>query len=113
LGTNPVWEREHLQQLVGVLGPQTDTYFFGSVAEGAYRWDADGMPTDWLERGAAGDWVELVAEGGPWPTYTFAADHAWCFYQGEEQEAWLALGCSATMAQALQAHPTLEVLPFS
>ncbi|NVO86398.1 hypothetical protein [Hymenobacter terrestris] len=110
LGTSCALELARLPQLVSVLGAQTATYFFGSVDEGNYRWDADGMPVDWLEQGAAVDLLDLVAEGIGWPTYLFAANHDWCFYQGEDQ--WLAIGCSAVLAQALQAQPALEILPL-
>ncbi len=110
LGSSLALEVAFAQQLVAVLGPQTDTYFFGSVDEGNYRWDAQGLPTDWLAQGPAGDLVDLYQQERRWPTYTFAADRAWCLYQGEDQE--LALGCSLAMAQQLQTHPTLETWPL-
>jgi len=111
LGSSIALEMAFAQQLVAVLGPQTDTYFFGSVAEGAYRWDAQGLPTDWLERGQAEGLLDLYQQERRWPTYTFAADHTWCLYQGEEPE-WLALGCSAEIAQTLRTQTTLESLPL-
>lgn len=110
LGSSLALEVAFAQQLIAVLGPQTDTYFFGSVGEGNYRWDAQDMPTDWLEQGQAGDVVDLYQQERRWPTYTFAADRAWCLYQGEDQE--LALDCSLATAQQLQTHPTLEAWPF-
>ena len=106
LGSSLALEVAFAQQLVEVLGPLTDTYFFESLDEGNYRWDARGLPTDWLERGRAEDVLDLYQQERHWPTYTFAADRAWCLYQGEDQE--LALGCSVAMGQTLQAHPTLE-----
>ncbi|WP_426061914.1 hypothetical protein [Hymenobacter sp. B1770] len=106
LGSSQALEVAFAQQLVDVLGPQGDAYFFGSVAEGAYRWDAQGLPTDWLERGKAEDVVDFYQQERRWPTYTFAVDQTWCLYQGEDQE--LALGCSVAMSHTLQAHPTLE-----
>lgn len=111
LGSSLELEVALAQHLVDVLGPQSKTYCYGSVAEGAYRWDAEGMPTDWLEHGRAQDVVDLYQQERSWPTYTFAADHTWCLYQGEEQE-WLVLGCSAEMAQALRTQTTLESLPL-
>jgi len=106
LGSSLALEVAFAQQLVAVLGPQTDTYFFSSVDEGNYRWDAQDLPTDWLEQGLAGDVVGLYQQERRWPTYTFAANRAWCLYQGEDQE--LALGCSQAVAQQLQTHPTFE-----
>ena len=111
LGSSLELEVAFVQQLVAVLGPSTDTYFFGSVAEGAYRWDAHGLPIDWLEQGQAGDLEDLYNQERRWPTYTFAADRAWCLYQGEDQEG-LALGCSVTMAQMLHANSMLEIWPL-
>jgi hypothetical protein len=110
LGSSRALEVAFALQLVAVLGPRTDTYFFGSVAEGNYRWDAQGLPTNWLEQGPAGDVVDVYQQEGRWPTYTFAADRAWCLYQAEDQE--LALGCSLALAQQLQAHPTLVTWPL-
>ena len=111
LGSSLGLEVALAQHLVDVLGPQLDTYFYGSVAEGAYRWGAEGMPTDWLEQGRAQDVVDLYRQERRWPTYTFAADHTWCLYQGEEPE-WLALGCSAEMAQTLRTQTAVESLPL-
>jgi len=110
LGSSRALEVAFALQLVAVLGPQTDAYFFGAVAEGNDRWDAQGFPADWLEQGPAGDVVDLYQQERRWPTYLFAADRAWCLYQGENQE--LALGCSLAMAQALQTDPTLETWPL-
>lgn len=110
LGSSLALEMAFAQQLVEMLDPQTDTYFFGSVAEGAYRWDAQGLPTDWLEQGQAGDVVDLYQQEHRWPTYTFAANRTWCLYQGEDKE--LALGCSRAIAQQLQVHPALETWPL-
>jgi hypothetical protein len=110
LGSSLALEVAFAQQLVDVLGPQTDTYFFGSVDEGNYRWDAQGLPTDWLEQGHARDVVDLYQQERRWPTYTFAADHTWCLYQGEDKE--LALGCSRAIAQQLQTHPKVESWPL-
>ena len=106
LGSSLDLEVAFAQQLVAVLGPQTDAYFFGSVDEGNYRWDAQGLPTDWLEKGPAEEAVYLYRQERRWPTYTFAVNRTWCLYQGEDQE--LVLGCSVAMGQTLQAHPTLE-----
>ncbi|MCB2380541.1 hypothetical protein LGH70_23305 [Hymenobacter sp. BT635] len=106
LGSSLSLEVALVQQLVAVLGSQTDTYFFGSEDEGNYRWDTEGFPTDWLEQGKARDLVDLYQQERRWPTYTFAADRAWCLYQGEDQE--LVLGCSLTLAQQLLTHPTVE-----
>jgi hypothetical protein len=111
LGSSLALEVALAQQLVDVLGPQSATYFYGSVAEGAYRWDAEGLPTDWLEQGRAQEVVALYQQERRWPTYTFAADQSWCLYQGEDNE-WLALGCSAEMAQTLRTQTTLESLPL-
>lgn len=111
LGSSLALEVAFAQQLVAVLGPQTDTYFFGSVDEGNYRWDALGLPTDWLEQGQTGDLVDVYQQERRWPTYTFAVDRAWCLYLGEDQE--LALGCSLAMAQQLQTQPTLETWPLT
>lgn len=110
LGSSLALEVAFAQQLVAVLGPQTDTYFFGSVNEGNYRWEAPDQPVDWLEQGQAGNVVDLYQQERQWPTYTFATDRAWCLYQGEDQE--LALGCSLVLAQQLQAHPMLESWPL-
>ena len=110
LGSSLALEVAFAQQLVAVLGPKTDTYFFGSVDEGNYRWDAPDQPTDWLEQGPAGDVVDLYEQERQWPTYTFAADRAWCLFQGEDQD--LALGCSLAIAQQLQTHPLLETWPL-
>ena len=106
LGSSLALEVAFAQQLVAVLGPRTDAYFFGSVDEGNYRWDAQGLPTDWLEQGRAENLVDLYQQERRWPTYAFAADHTWCLYQGEDQN--LALGCSVDMNQALLVHPTVE-----
>lgn len=111
LGSGLSLEVAFAQQLVAVLGPRTDTYFFGSVEEGNYRFDAEGMPTDWLEQGQAGDVIDLYQQERRWPTYTFAADRTWCLYQGEDQE--LALGCSRVIAQQLQTHPAWETWPLN
>ena len=110
LGSSLALEVAFAQQVVEVLDPQTDTYFFGSVAEGASRWDGQGLPADWLERGRAEDLLDLYQQERRWPTYTFAANRTWCLYQGEDQE--LALGCSLAIAQQLQAHPELETWPL-
>jgi hypothetical protein len=110
LGSSLALEVAFAQQLVAVLGPQTDAYFFGSVDEGNYRWDAQGLPTDWLEKGPAEDAVDLYRQERRWPTYTFAANQTWCLYQGEDQ--LLALGCSWAVAQQLQALPTVEAWPL-
>ena len=110
LGSSLALEVAFAQQLVAVLGPQTDAYFFGSVDEGNYRWDAQGLPTDWLEKGPAEDAVDLYRQERRWPTYTFAANQTWCLYPGEDQ--LLALGCSWAVAQQLQALPTVEAWPL-
>lgn len=110
LGSSLALEVAFAQQLVAVLGPETDTYFFGSVNEGNYRWEAQDQPTDWLEQGQARDVVDLYQQERQWPTYTFAADRAWCLYQGEDQE--LGLSCSLAIAQQLLTHPMLESWPL-
>jgi hypothetical protein len=110
LGSSLAVEVAFAQQIVAVLGPETETYFFGSVDEGNYRWEAPDQPTDWLEQGPARDVVDLYEQDRQWPTYMFAADRAWCLYQGEDQD--LALGCSLAIAQQLQTHPLLETWPL-
>jgi hypothetical protein len=110
LGSSLALEVAFAQQLVAVLGPQTDAYFFGSVDEGYYRWDDQGLPTDWLGKGPAEDAVDLYRQERGWPTYTFATNREWCLYQGEDQ--LLALGCSRAVAQQLQTLPTVEAWPL-
>jgi hypothetical protein len=108
LGTSPTLCKAFAQQLVQVLGSDQEAYFYGCVDEGTYRFDSDGLPADWLEQGQVAD-LTLYYHEGPLPTYFFAVDHSWCFYQGEWSDE-LIVGCSNKLANALLAHPSLEVL---
>jgi hypothetical protein len=111
LGSSPALEEAFVQQLVQVLDPMTNTFFHGSVEEGNYRWDEDELPVDWLEQGISAELVTVYKRDGALPTYMFAADHAWCLYQGEWVE-WSVIGCSAEMAQKFLQHSYLEALPL-
>ncbi|UYZ61235.1 hypothetical protein [Hymenobacter latericus] len=92
LGSSAAMVEAFVQDVVQVLGPGTETYFHGSVEQGNYHWGDDDFPVDWLERGEAADLVAVYRREGQLPTYTFAADHAWCLFQGEWVN-WLAVGC--------------------
>ncbi|UOG73456.1 hypothetical protein MTX78_15125 [Hymenobacter tibetensis] len=111
LGSSPALEEAFVQQLVQVLGPIMTTLFYGSVEEGTYHWDEDGLPIDWLEQGVSADLLTVYRRDKGLPAYSFAADHTWCLYKVENAE-WLAVGCSAAMAQALREHPYLEAFPL-
>ncbi|TGE21024.1 hypothetical protein [Hymenobacter metallicola] len=111
LGSSPTLEEAFIEHLVQVLGATTDTFFHGSVEEGNYRWDAEDMPVDWLERGICADLLSVYQRDNALPTYMFAADHAWCLYQAE-WVSWSVIGCSAPLALALLQHSYLETLPL-
>lgn len=108
LGSSPALEATFIQRIIQVLGPATTTYFYGSEEEGNVYWGDDGFPTDWLMCGLLADLPEVHEQSGRIPTYFFAADHSWCFYQGESTD--LIVGCTAPLAQALLARAELEAL---
>lgn len=108
LGTSELFTQHFIQQLVSLLGPATEVFFYGLQAEGSYVWDANGLPTDWLEQGALADLPVVYARDGAWPIYLAAADRSWCFYQPEWVE-WLTLSCHLGLAQKLLVQSNLEV----
>ena len=110
LGSSSAFEKVFIQQLVQLLGPESPAYFYGSIEEGTYHWDEHGFPQDWLEQGSVADLLLVYQRDNKLPTYLFPADHSWCFYQGETMD-WVAIGCSASLAQALLNHPDLEAIP--
>jgi hypothetical protein len=112
LGTSAALEEAFVQQLVQVLGPTTHTFFYGSLENGNYHWNEEGLPVDWLEQGMCADLLTVYQRDNALPTYVFAADHAWCLYQGEWVE-WSVMGCSAATAQELLQHSCLEALPLA
>ncbi|GAA4038760.1 hypothetical protein GCM10022409_25510 [Hymenobacter glaciei] len=112
LGSSIALEEAFVQQIIQILGPETETYFYGSVEEGTYHLDNDGLPVEWLQQGVASDLLEVYRRDSQLPTYLFAVDHSWCLYQGEWID-WVAVGCSAHVTHALMAHPSLEVFRLS
>ncbi|WP_460585743.1 hypothetical protein [Hymenobacter arcticus] len=111
LGSSPALEAAFVQQLIQALGSATAVYFYGSAEEGNGYRSSDGFPADWLTYGLLADLPEVREESGGLPTYFFAADHSWCFYQGESAD--LVVGCAAPLAQALLAQAGLEALPLT
>jgi len=111
LGSSPALEEAFVQHLVQVLDPTITTFFYGTIEEGTYQWDEDGLPSDWLQQGVSADLLTVYRRDQGLPTYSFAADHTWCLYQGEQVD-WLAIGCSIALAQVLREHPYLEALPL-
>jgi hypothetical protein len=107
LGTTEAMEVAFLERIVALLGPQTATYFHGTVDEGNYRWGPDGFPVDWLERGVAADLLTVCRRDGAFPSYVFAADHRWCIYEGEWTD-WKIIAGSQALAQAFLDAPDLE-----
>jgi hypothetical protein len=107
LGSSAALEEDFVQQITQVLGPKTETYFYGSVEEGNYHWDNDRLPVEWLQQGIASDLLEVYRRDNQLPTYLFATDHSWCLYQGEWNN-WVAIGCAAHIANELMTHPGLE-----
>lgn len=110
LGSSPALEKAFVQQLLQVLGPATETYFYGSAEDGNGRWGDDGFREDWLQFGLTADLPSIYESNNQSPTYIFAADRAWCFYQSELAD--LVVGCNISLAQALLAQPGLEALPL-
>jgi hypothetical protein len=106
LGSSAALTEAFVRQLVHLLGPQQPAYLYGSADEGNGVWDAEGFRQDWFAQGHVLDLVTVFQQQGQLPTYCFAADHAWCLYQGEVD--WLVLGCAAPLAQALLQEPTIE-----
>ena len=94
-----------------MLGPDTKTYFYRSAEEGNGYWGSDGFPTDWLKHDSANDLPEVYSWNARLPTYFFAADHSWCFYQDGLTD--LIVGCKASLARALLAQIDLEALALT
>ena len=107
LGSSSLLNEAFVQQLAQLLGPATETYFYGSWEEGNYDWDDNGLPISWLEAGTLADLPEVYRRDDAFPTYTFAADHSWCLYQAENED-WLAFGGTADLANRLLAQQDLE-----
>jgi hypothetical protein len=107
LGSSPLLIEAFAQRLAQIVGSTSVVYFYGSQEEGRARWDSDGFPADWLEMGTLADLPEIYRRNDAFPTYVFAADHSWCLYQTELTE-WLALGCTADLANVLLAQAELE-----
>ncbi len=111
LGSSPALEAAFVQQLLQGIGPTVESYFHGADEEGNGHWESDDSRADWLKHGLSADLPEICRWGGRPPTYFFAADHSWCFYQSEE--APMVVGCAKHLAQALLAQPKLEILSLS
>jgi hypothetical protein len=109
LGSSPLLTEAFVQQLAQLLGPATETYFYGSWEEGNYDWDDNGLPISWLEAGTLADLPAVYHRDGVFPTYAFAADHSWCLHQAEDED-WLAFGGATSLANVLLAHQGLEAL---
>ena len=107
LGSSSLFTAAFAQRLTQVMGPATEAYFYGSQEEGNGIWDSDGCPADWLALGTLADLPEIYREDSAFPTYVFAADHSWCFYQAELVD-WLAFGGPAEVANVLLASPGME-----
>ena len=94
------------QQLAQLMGPATETYFYGSPEEGNADWDASGLLVSWLAIGTLADLPAVYRRDGVFPTYVFAADHSWCLYQAEDED-WLAFGGPTDLADVLLAQQDL------
>lgn len=107
LGSSQLFAEAFARQLAQAIGPATEVYFYGSQEEGNGLCDRDGFLADWLALGTLADLPEIYREDSAFPTYVFAADHSWCFYQAELVD-WLAFGGPAEVANVLLASPGME-----